>query len=64
MTSESRRRGIAMFDANNARDGLRVVREFADGRVQYACIGCGTFLRIDSNWNQCGDCDTRYPEEQ
>jgi hypothetical protein len=27
------------------------------------CIGCGKFLRKDSNWNQCSDCDTREPGE-
>lgn len=31
--------------------------------AQPYCIGCGKFLRRDAGWNQCGDCDTRYPEE-
>jgi len=23
------------------------------------CIGCGKFLKVDADWNQCADCDTR-----
>lgn len=39
----------------------RRVDEEKTGRPR--CIGCGKFLRVDARWNQCGDCDTRYPEE-
>ena len=28
------------------------------------CIGCKKFIRTDADWNQCPDCDTRYPEER
>jgi len=29
----------------------------------WKCIGCGVILSPKRNWNQCGECDTRYPEE-
>jgi hypothetical protein len=32
-------------------------------RQRLRCIGCGKFMKSDSKWNQCSDCDTRYPEE-
>ncbi len=30
---------------------------------RWRCIGCSRFLKDDANWNQCPECDTRYPEE-
>jgi hypothetical protein len=35
--------------------------EYVTGRVR--CIGCGKFVARERKWNQCADCDTRYPEE-
>lgn len=29
----------------------------------WKCIGCGKFVSPRRKWNQCVDCDTRYPEE-
>lgn len=56
-------------------DVLAAIGREAEGqeRVEYdvplpngcwKCIGCGKILRRDSHWNQCSDCDTRYPEER
>lgn len=40
-------------------EGLRLVDEIKTGRPR--CIGCGKFLKVDRDWNQCSDCDTRDP---
>lgn len=29
----------------------------------FKCIGCGVILPRHLDWNQCGDCDTRTPED-
>jgi rRNA maturation endonuclease Nob1 len=53
--------GLRIPGEYSTHEERRQIDEEITGRIR--CIGCGKFVARSAHWNQCGDCDTRYPEE-